>query len=91
MDNIDNWLPIDTYNAVRTDKYNGKYSILQGQRGENDTYTKYCCPQIWRSGEKQLLKKNELPVFVPWAIFLGKDKDKALKIWAAIGEQLKRL
>lgn len=91
MDALDNWLPVDTYNAVRTDKYNGKYSIQQGNRGENDTYTTWCCPQRWVNGEKRLLEKNGEPVFVPWALSLGKDKAKALQIWAAIGEQLKRL
>ena len=91
MDDLDNWLPIDTYNAIRADKYNDKISIQQGQRGDNDTYIKWCTPQIWRNGEKHLLEKNGEPVFVPWAVNLGNNKDKALKIWAAIGEQLKRL
>ena len=91
MDNLDNWLTIDTYNAVKTDEYNGKYSIQQGQRGENDTYTAWCCPQKWVGGKKTLLKKNGEPVFVPWAISLGKDKDKAIQILEAIVAQLKRL
>ena len=91
MDDLKNWIPVDTYNAVRTDKYGDKISIQQGQRGENDTYAAWCCPQKWSNGQKTILKKNGEPVFVPWSLSLGKDKETALKIWAAIGEQLKRL
>ena len=91
MDDLKNWLPIDTYNAVRVDKFDDKISLQQGQRGENDTYTAWCCPQKWSNGQKTILKKNGEPVFMPWAISLGKDKAKAIKIAEAIVEQLKRL
>ena len=96
MDDLKNWIPCDSYNAVVVDKYldnNGKYrySIQHGQRGTDDTYTSWVCPQKWVNGKKRLLEKNGEPVYVPLSIFLNNDKAKALKIWAAIGEQLKNL
>ena len=91
MDDLGNWVPIDTYNAVRIDEYSGKLSIQQGSRGDNDTYVKWCCPQKWENGKKTLLKKDGVEVFVPWAISLGKDKEKAIRIVEAIVAQLKKL
>jgi len=92
MDDLKNWLPVNTYNAIRVDKYNGKYSLQQGERRESgDTSTAWCTPQKWSNGEKTPLKKNGEFVYVPWAISLGKDKAKAIKIAEAIVAQLKNL
>ena len=89
MDDLKNWLPVDTYTSVRVDEYNGKYSLQQGHRGDNDTYTDWCCPQKWSNGQKTPLKKNNEFVYVPWAISLGHDKDKAIKVAENIVAQLK--
>ena len=91
MDNIDNWLPISTYDSIRADKHNGKISIQLGKRGDGDTYTSWTCPQRWVNGEKTLLKKNGEPVFVPLSIPLGEDKVKAQKVLEALIYQLKNL
>ena len=91
MDKLDGWVPVDTYSSVRVDEYNGKYSLQQGQRGDNDTYTSWCTPQKWSNSEKAPLKKHGEFVFVPWAISLGKDKEKALKTLQNLYNQLKNL
>ncbi len=91
MDDLKNWLNIDTYSSIRADKYNGKYSIQLGKRGNNDTYATWVCPQKWQNGEKTLLKKNGEPVFIPLSIPLGDDKIKAQKVLEGLIFQLKNL
>ena len=92
MDPIEKqWIPISTYDSVRIDEYNGKWSLQLGKRGDNDTYTAWTCPQKWVDGEKSLLKKNGEPIFVPLSIPLGDSKEKALKVVGSIYNQLKAM
>ena len=91
MDDFKTWIQIDTYNSVRIDEYKGKYSIQQGQRGEQVTYARWCCPQKWTNGDKTIMKKNGEPVFVPWSISLGTDKEQAIKTLQALCYALEKL
>lgn len=91
MDDIKNWLKIDTFNSIRVEKYNDKYSVQLGSRGNNDTYVKYCTPQKWSNGEKQPLQKNGNYVYTPWSIPLGTDKEKAAKTLEALAYAVRAL
>ena len=82
------WITIDQYNKVRVESYKGNLSIVLGLQGQNDTvYSKWCTPQKWSAGQKKPLKKNGEFVFLPWAINLGTDPDRALKIVGALYKQ----
>ena len=83
------WIKVNQYNQVKVDEYNGKYSIIQGNQGQNDVvYPKWCTPQKWNQGEKTPLKKNGEFVYVPWSISLGNDKEQAKKILGALYHSL---
>ena len=93
MDNIKNWIPIDSFNAARTTKYKGEYQIQRGYRGSTDTYDKWAIDSEWQNSARVPKKKKNsdewqaFPVLIP----LTKDKEKAIKIAEAIVEQLRRL
>lgn len=91
MDNLKNWLKTDTYNALRLSGYRGKWSIMAGQVGENDTYDKWANPLRWQNGENVPVKKKDGGLLVlPLQIQLG-DKEQALKILQNLYNQLKNL
>ena len=86
------WIKLDQYNQAKVDKYNDRYSIILGNQGQDDViYPKFCAPQVWRNGEKQVLKKDGNTVFVPISIPLGNDKEKAIAAVGALYHQLKNL
>jgi len=91
MDDLKNWLPIDTYNAVRLNKYNDIWSIMLGSRGDSDTYDKWCNPLKYQNGKNVPVKKKDGDLLVlPFQIPLG-DKEKALKILQNLMAQLKAM
>ena len=86
------WIKVDQYNQVRSDKYKDRYSILLGSSGQNDVvYPKYCAPQVWKDGKKLVLTKDGQTVFIPLSISLGNDKAKALEILKALINQVEKL
>lgn len=93
MDDLKNWLPIDSYNAVRVTKYNGEYQIQRGYRSSHDTHDKWAIDSEWVNSVRVPKKKqnsNEWQAF-PVLIPLTKNKEKAIKVAEAIVAQLRRL
>ena len=83
------WNQIDTYNSICLSEYNGTWSIMLGNRGDQKTYEKWTCPVVWRNGEKRLLEKNGENVLVPLQVPLGKGKAQAVKSLELLLHQLK--
>ena len=92
MDQLKNWIPVDTYNALRLSKYNNKYSVILGSRGDNDTYDKWCNPLKYQNGKNvPVLKKDGDLLALPFQLPLGNDKAKALEILKALINQIEKL
>jgi len=88
MEQEKHWLKIDTYNAVRLSEYRGKWSIMAGSRGDNDTYDKWCNPLKWHNGENVAVKKKDGDLLVlPFQVLLG-EKDQAINILKNILREL---
>ena len=88
------WLKVDQYTQIAVNEYNGKISMMQGNKGQNDViYPVWCVPQKWSNGEKTILKKNGKPVFMPWSIKLGtkENEEKAAKILEELARRVRQL
>lgn len=92
MDDLKNWVKTSTYDALRLSEYRGKWSIMAGNVGDNDTYDKWINPLKWQNGENVAVNKKDgsgllvLPLQIP----LG-DKENALKILQNLYHQLKNM
>ena len=92
MDQLKNWIPVDTYNALRLSKYRDNYSIMLGKRGDQDTYDAWVNPMRWQNGKNvPVLKKDGDLLTLPFQLPLGNDKAKALEILKALILQVEKL
>jgi len=92
MDELKNWIKLDTYNAVRLSEYRGKFSLMAGSVGDNDIYDKWCNPLRYQNGEKDVpVKKKDGDLLVlPLQITLG-EKERALEVLQHLYNTLKHL
>ena len=92
MDN-DGWIHVDKWTELRANKYRNNYSIMRGKEGDNGViYPQYSIASKRVNSQSIPIKNKDGEWWViPPGFSLGKDKQKALQIWAAIGEQLRRL
>ena len=93
MDTIEKqWIPVDTYKSIRVSKYGENYSIMLGNKGDQDTYDSWCNPLKWSNGQNVPVKKKDGDLLaLPFRLPLGKDKQKALKILESLAFYLKQL
>lgn len=87
------WITVDQWSSLKAGKYQGKYAVMRGRpTGDGVVSPEYTIKSDWQNSKAVPVKKKDGSWFVlPPGFSLGKDKEKALKIWAAIGEQLKNL
>jgi len=79
-------IDINQYDSVRIDEYNGKYSLQELQKGQNDGvyYMKWVFLSRWKDGKSIPIDKKR-----PISVNIGGDKSEAIKTLETLLKQVK--
>ena len=67
-------IKINTYNSIKLEEYNGKYSLCAVDNGQNETfYLKWCFLSEWKNGAAVAGDRK-----MPMKIVLGDNKEQAI-------------